>query len=186
MPASQVTTIAIDAGLTDPIESLAGRSAPISTSATTMITTSASSTGMSEPTRNVSDCVREAAASQRTSTIVWIAIPPIRLPAASERWPLAAAETVIATSGSVPAIASRMTPPNASPRSKRRSIASVDFESAVPAIQVATAAAPRTPTRTIVEREPIGSLFRAAQTVAGRRSGKRGRPSSGIVSQTAA
>ena len=104
---------------------------------------SASSTGTSEPTRKVSDCVRDAAASQRTSTIVWIAIPPIRLPAASERWPLAAAETVIATSGSVPAIASRMTPPSASPRSKRRSIASVDLESAVPAIQVAAAAAPR-------------------------------------------
>ena len=116
-PPSQVTTIAIETGLTDPMAIDSGSSAPIVTSATTATTNSPSSTGISEPTRKVSACERDAAASQRTITIVWIAMPPIRLPAARPRFPLAAAVTVIAISGSVPATASRMTPPSASPRS---------------------------------------------------------------------
>jgi len=81
-------------------------------------------------------------------------MPPIRLPAASPRFPFAAAETVIATSGRLPATASRTTPPRASPRLKRRSRTSVVFDSAVPAIQVAIAPAAKTTTRIGVESEP--------------------------------
>jgi len=89
-----------------------------------------------------------------TSTIVCTAMPPIRLPAARSRLPFAAAETVMATSGRLPAIASRTTPPSASPSPKRRSRTSVVFESAVPAIQVATAPAAKMTTRIGVESEP--------------------------------
>ena len=68
--ANQATTIAIDAGLTGPIRVDDGSSDPMRTPATTNMTISASSTGTSEPTRNVSACLRDAAASQITSTIV--------------------------------------------------------------------------------------------------------------------
>jgi len=68
--------------------------------------------------------------------------------------PLAAAETVIATSGRLPATARRTTPPSASPRLKRRSMTSVVFDSAVPAIQVATAPAAKTRRSSGVERDP--------------------------------
>ncbi len=94
------------------------------------------------------------AASQMTSTIVCTAMPPMRLPAARPRLPFATAETVIAISGSVPAIASRTTPPSASPRSKRRSRTSVVFDSAVPATQVAIAPAAKTTTSSGVESDP--------------------------------
>jgi hypothetical protein len=80
--------------------------------------------------------------SQMRSTIVCTAIPPIRFPAASARFPCEAAEIVIASSGSVPARASRTRPPSSSPRPNRESSASVAFESAMPAAHVA-AEAPR-------------------------------------------
>jgi hypothetical protein len=89
-----------------------------------------------------------------TSTIVWTAIPPIRLPAARGRFPFAAAETVIAISGRLPATASRTTPPSASPSPKRRSMTSVVFDSAVPAIQMAMAPIAKTRTSSGVESEP--------------------------------
>ena len=99
--------IASEAGLTGPIRVDSGSSAPIRTPETTKTTSSASRTGTSEPTRKLSACSREATASQMTSTIVCTAMPPIRLPAASPRLPFAAAETVIAISGRLPATASR-------------------------------------------------------------------------------
>ena len=145
----------IEAGLIGPMLTDSGSSAPISTPETTTTTSRPSSTGTSEPTRKESDSFREAAASQITITIVWIAMPPIRFPAARPRFPWAAAETVIATSGRLPAIASRIIPPSASPRPKRRSITSVVRESAIPAPQVATAAPAKSSTSTTVESEPI-------------------------------
>jgi len=65
---------------------------------------------------------------------------------------------VIATSGRLPAIASRTTPPSASPRLKRRSMTSVVFESAVPAIQMAIAPAAKTRSSSGVESEPSSLL----------------------------
>ena len=101
---------------------------------------------MSAPTRKVSGRSRPATASQMTSTIVWTAIPPIRFPAARSRFPCAAADTVIASSGRVPAIASRMIPPSSSPRPSLASSASVVLERLIPAAHVATAPATNTTT----------------------------------------
>jgi hypothetical protein len=145
MPAVQTTTIAIDAGLTTPPMAVDGvSSAPIRTIETTRMTSIPSSTGVSAPTRNVSGRSRPAAMSQTTSTIVCTAIPPIRFPAARPRWPEAAAEIVMATSGRLPAIARRITPPNSSPRPSRTSSASVVFESPTPATHVKPAPAAKT------------------------------------------
>ena len=163
MPENHASTMPIDAGLTGPIRVDSGRRAPMRTPLTTKMTSKPSSTGTSEPTRYVSDCVLDATPSQMTSTIVCTAMPPMRLPAARPRWPLEAAEMVIASSGRLPAIASRMTPPSASPRPKRRSMTSVVFESAVPAIHVAIAPAPKTTTKSGVDRDPTsGSLTKAS------------------------
>ena len=57
-----------------------------------------------------------------------MAMPPIRLPAARPRFPESTAEIVIASSGRLPAIASRIMPPSASPRPSRLSSASVVLE----------------------------------------------------------
>src|SRR5512133_1703236 len=93
-------TIPREAGLTRPKIAVDGlSSAPISTPATTRMTSSPSSTGVSLPTRYVSGRDGPTAKSQTSSTIVWIAMPPIRFPAASARLPEAAAEIVIARSG---------------------------------------------------------------------------------------
>src|SRR6266545_3233918 len=138
MPAVHTRTIAIEEGLTTPpIATDAGSSPPSRTSETTTITSNPSRTGMSDPTRNVSG--RRANRSQTTRTIVCVTIPPIRLPAARSRLPPSAADTVIATSGRLPATASRMRPPSSSPNPSRRSSASVVFESSTPASHVATA-----------------------------------------------
>ena len=160
MPANHASTIPSEAGLTGPMLVDSGRSAPMSTPLTTKMTSRPSSTGTSDPTRYVSDCVLDATASQMTSTIVCTAMPPMRLPAARPRLPLEAAETVIASSGRLPATARRTTPPRASPRPKRRSMKSVVFESAVPAIQVATAAATKTSTSTVDESAPTPEFWR--------------------------
>ena len=61
----------------------------MSTPATRMITSSPSSTGVRRPTRYVSGRDGPAAKSQMSSTIVWIAMPPMRFPAASPRFPQA-------------------------------------------------------------------------------------------------
>src|SRR3954447_1020696 len=148
MPTTQMTTIPSEAGLTRPAIAVDGSSsAPISTPATTRMTSSPSSTGVSRPTRYVSGRDGPTAKSQRSSTIVWIAMPPIRFPAASARLPEAAAEMVIASSGSDPASASRIRPPSSSPRPSRASSASVVFESRTPAAQVAAEAARKIRTR---------------------------------------
>src|SRR6266404_3009531 len=96
------------------------------------------------------------------------------LPAARSRWPLETADTVMAISGSVPATARRTTPPSASPRPKRRSRKSVVFESAVPATHVAIAPAPKTTTRSGVDRDPtprsLTKLSAGLKMSGGRRS----------------
>ncbi len=152
-----MTTIAIDAGLKGPIAVRAGSSAPSSTSPTTNTTAIPSTTGTSDPTRKVSGRTPDAAASHTTSTIVWIAIPPIRLPAARPRWPCAVAVTVMTISGRLPAIASRIIPPSAVPRPSRLSSSSVVLERATPAIHVAAEAARNTTTRSGVERPAIAA-----------------------------
>src|SRR6266550_259350 len=155
---TQRATIASEAGLTTPPIAIDGRSsAPISTPETTSTTSSASSTGVSAPAKKVSEFLGPATASQTTSTIVCTAIPPIRFPAARPRWPLEAAEIVIASSGRLPATASRMIPPSSSPKPRRTSSASVVFDSATPAIHVTPAAAAKTTTSSGVARLPIGS-----------------------------
>ena len=125
MPTTQMTTIPSEAGLTRPAIAVEGlSSAPISTPATTRMTSSPSSTGVSLPTRYVSGRDGPTAKSQTSSTIVWIAMPPIRFPAASSRFPDAAAEIVIASSGRLPAIERRISPPSSSPSPSRASSAS--------------------------------------------------------------
>src|SRR5664280_2748610 len=72
------------------------------------------------------------------------------------------AETVIAISGRVPAIESRIMPPSASPRLKRLSRASVLLARLVPAIQVATAPAAKTSPRSGQARlliENVSALY---------------------------
>src|SRR5438445_4476391 len=140
-----MTTIPSDAGLTTPpiaVERLSRD--PISTPDTTSTTSIPSSTGVSLPTRKVSGHCGPTAISQTASTIVCTAIPPIRLPAAKSRCPPAAAETVIAISGRVPATASSRMPPSSWPRPRRASSASVVFESATPAAHIAAAPAAKT------------------------------------------
>ena len=138
-----MTTTAKDAGLKRPAMTIDfGSNAPMSTTDTVSTTSSPSSTGTREPTRNVRGL--GAKRSHRTSTIVAVAMPPIRFPAARPRWPDSAAEIVIANSGRLPAIASITIPPIASPNPRRRSSSSVDFESSTPATQVAPDAATNT------------------------------------------
>src|ERR1039457_5652647 len=101
IPPIQTTTIASDAGLSRPaIFTDAGSKAPISTTDTVSTTSKPSRTGTSDPTRYVSGLA--AKRSHTTSTIVAVAMPPIRFPAASPRWPDSAAEMVTANSGRLP------------------------------------------------------------------------------------
>src|SRR3954451_3660638 len=93
--------------------------------------------------------------------MVWTAMPPIRLPAASPRFPAAAAETVIATSGRVPATARKSRPPRSEPSPSRTSSASVVFERRTPAPQVAAAAAANTATRSSEDSPPTGRPYAA-------------------------
>src|SRR4051794_12430081 len=160
-PPSQKTTAAIDAGLTPPRLVEAGSAAPPSTVASTTITISASRTGISEPTRKLSGRSLPAERSSRTRTSVWIAMPPIRLPTARSRCPAMHADVTIAISGSVPAIASRISPPSASPRSKRRSSESVVFERKTPAAQVAPEPATKITTRSAVDTPPTRLAYDA-------------------------
>src|SRR5438876_1112273 len=85
--------------------------------------------------------------------MVWMAMPPIRFPAASPRFPFAAAEIVMATSGRLPASERNTRPPIASPKPKRWSSASVVFEREMPASQVAAAPATKTTIRMGVESD---------------------------------
>ena len=75
---------------------------------------------------------RREVASRKTSTSVCMAMPPRRLPVASPRSPLSAAEAVIASSGREPARPSRSRPPTASPSPNRSSRTSVAFERKLP------------------------------------------------------
>ena len=129
----------------------------MSTPETTSTTSMPSSTGVSAPTRYVSGRSRPATMSQTTSTIVCTAMPPIRLPAARPRLPCAAADTVIASSGRLPATASSRTPPSSSPRPSLKSSASVVFERLMPASHVAPAPATNTTTSHGVASEDMTS-----------------------------
>ena len=157
-PPSQTTKIASDAGLRRPaIFADVGNSAPMSTMDTVSTTSSPSRTGTSEPTRYVRGLA--ANRSHATSTIVAVAIPPIRFPAARPRWPDSAAETVTANSGRLPVMASSTIPPRASPRPRRLSSSSVDFASSTPATQVAPDPATKTiSTRTTGREATFPSL----------------------------
>jgi hypothetical protein len=75
-----------------------------------------------------------------------MAMPPTRVPTATDRLFDAAAPTVIATSGRLVAKASRIRPPSADPRCSRASSASVALDSWMPATQITTAAATNTAT----------------------------------------
>src|SRR3954468_21042746 len=82
-----------------------------------------------------------------TSTTVWTAMPPRMLPNAMARSPCHAALAVIAISGRLVAMASRMTPPSASPRPKRAASTSVVSASLTPATQMVAAEARKIATR---------------------------------------
>ena len=81
------------------------------------------------------------AASRSTSTTVCSAMPPRMFPTAMPSWWVRAALTTIAISGRFVTIASRMSPPNASPRPSLTSSTSVARTSLVPAIHTAAPAA---------------------------------------------
>ncbi len=130
----------------------AGSKAPMSTTDTVSTTSKPSRTGKSDPTRYVNGLA--AKRSHTTSTIVAVAMPPIRFPAASPRWPDSAAEMVTANSGRLPATASSTIPPSASPIPSRLSISSVDFASSTPAPQVAPEAATNTRSTRKTGRDP--------------------------------
>ena len=144
-----MTTIAIDAGLIGPMLTCSGSSAPISTSATTRITSSPSSTGHERADEEASApaCARRrrrrsrspssGSRSRRSGCRRRAPRLPLRGRRDRDRDLGQAARRSRAGS----------TPPSASPRPKRRSITSVVFASAVPAIQVATAAAAKMRTR---------------------------------------
>src|SRR5579884_1471075 len=177
MPTSQTTTIPTDAGLTTPPIAVEGeRSAPRSTPATTVITSRPSRTGVSAPTRKVSGRAGPTAMSQTRRTIVCTAMPPIRLPAASPRFPCAAAETVIASSGRLPASARSSRPPSSSPSPRRVSSTSVVFESAIPATHVAAAPAAKTTTRSGVPSDDTLRTIRDGSDGEGAPRPRHGRP----------
>ena len=149
---SQETTTAIDAGLTPPISSRR-EAPPPSTLADHEHHGQALDDRHERPDQERERLLAVMRPpSHTTSTSVWMAIPPIRLPAASPRWPWLAADTVIAISGRLPAIASRIIPPCSSPSPRRRSSESVVLERKIPASQVAPAPATKTSTRSGVER----------------------------------
>ena len=152
-----MTATAKDAGLKRPAMTTDfGSNAPMSTTDTVSTTSSPSSTGTRDPTRNVRGL--GAKRSHTTSTIVAVAMPPIRFPAARPRWPDSAAEIVIANSGRLPAMASSTIPPIASPIPRRRSSSSVDFESSTPVTHVAPDAATNTRITRNVERDATVKL----------------------------
>ena len=128
MPRRKKTAIAIEAGLTEPTAVVSGRYPPMSAIVTSPRTSIDSSSGLASAASEVSGCLRREVASRNTSTSVCIAMPPRRFPTASERWPLRAADAVMASSGSEPARPRRSMPPTASPRLKRSSRTSVAFE----------------------------------------------------------
>lgn len=71
--------------------------------------------------------------SSTTSTTVWMAMPPRMLPTATPRSPLQAAFPVMANSGRLVVIASKMTPPSTRPKPSRVESTSVMSESLTPA-----------------------------------------------------
>ena len=111
------------------------------------MTSSASSTGLSAPTRKVKGRSRPTTKSQITSTIVWTAIPPIRLPAASPRWPLRSGGDGDRKLRQASRDREQQEPTELLAEPEPRVEASVAFESAIPATQVAAAASTKTTTR---------------------------------------
>jgi hypothetical protein len=131
-------------GLIGPTATVVGSSGPSNAIDTRRMTNSASMIGSSTRDIEVRGVLLRDVRSIRTSTSVCIAIPPRRLPTAMLRLPRSAADAVIATSGSVPAMPSRIRPPIASPRWKRSSRTSVLSARNSPANQVAAAATRKT------------------------------------------
>ena len=137
----------LEIGLMEPIATVDGGSGPRSAIDTRRMTNSASMIGSSTRDIEVSGVLLRDVRSIRTRTSVCIAMPPRRLPTAMLRLPRIAADAVIATSGSVPAMPRRIRPPIASPRWKRSSSTSVLSARNSPANHVAAVAAKKmTPT----------------------------------------
>jgi len=153
MPRTNSTTIASDAGLIEPTAADSGSNPPMTAIVTRTITSKDSISGLVSETCEVSGRFRPDVASRKTSTSVWIAMPPMRFPVARARWPLSAADDTIASSGSEPASPRRSMPPTASPRPKRSSSTSVAFDRYSPAIHVAIPAAVKTTTISGVPHE---------------------------------
>jgi hypothetical protein len=128
IPTRKKTRIANDIGLTGPSAVDSGRRPPMIASVTSTITSAASSSGLLSVASDESGVRWRDVASSSTRTSVCIAIPPSRLPVASARCPLSAADAVIASSGNEPASPSRSMPPTAWPRLKRSSSTSVAFD----------------------------------------------------------
>ena len=99
-----------EVGLTSPSASDAGNKWPNNAMVRRMITRSATTMGSSTVDNDVIGVGLRDTASSSTSTSVCMAIPPGRFPVASPRLPLAAAETVMAIAGNVPAKPRRIRP----------------------------------------------------------------------------
>jgi hypothetical protein len=85
----------------------------------TAITSTPSSTKISEAARYINECLSLTPNTSRTtSTTVCIAIPPRMLPVATPRLPRSAALEVMAISGRLVTIARIIRPPSASPSPK--------------------------------------------------------------------
>jgi hypothetical protein len=84
-----------------------------------------------------------------TSTTVWMATPPRMFPIAISRFPASALLATMAISGRLVTIASRITPPNASPSPSLASRMSVASESLLPASEMAAPAARRIPSNAV-------------------------------------
>src|SRR4051794_17077994 len=138
-PPTQMRTMTSEPGLAPATFALGGSCMVMIAMTTTVITRTASSTGIRDPARKVSGRSWRTARSQAASTTVWIAMPPTRLPTARPALPLAAAVIVITSSGRSVASDSSIRPPIAAPSPSRVSSASVEFESRIPATQIATA-----------------------------------------------
>src|SRR3954447_6264531 len=138
-PPTHTATIATVPGLTPATFALAGRCEVMMPSTTHEMTSTASSTSTREPARKLSGRSWRTARSSTARTTVWIAMPPTRLPTARPTWPLAAAVIVMTSSGRSVANDRRISPPSAEPSPRRVSSASVEFDSWMPATQIAAA-----------------------------------------------
>src|SRR6266536_3872603 len=157
IPRSQIATIAISPMPSRPMLALSGRTALIMVTPTTAITSRPSSAGTRELAAEDRGRSPRTNLSAITSTKVCMATPPMRLPAAMPRSPLAAAETVMASSGRLPTIESRIMPPSASPKPKWSSSKSVAEAIRTPATHVATAAVAKMTSNAPFDRPDIAT-----------------------------